>query len=201
MVELSEDDSTGAGLTVAAFPLVIGGMLGGILMLTLVQGTWSRLAASSLYAVVGGLILTLILHSWFSFLEGNFGLLWLAFIISNMATSFFIIGAGTLLGKDAGIAIGALTTMLIGNPISGASSPWEFIVSPWSAIGQHMVPGASARLLRSLSYFPDASTAGQWTTLIVWALVGLALAGAGYALALKNKGKSAPAHKEVVETV
>lgn len=38
VVDLSENDSTGAGLTVASFPLVLAGMISGIMMLTLVQG-------------------------------------------------------------------------------------------------------------------------------------------------------------------
>ncbi|MDO4916033.1 MAG: hypothetical protein Q3974_00250 [Rothia sp. (in: high G+C Gram-positive bacteria)] len=194
VVELSDDDSTGAGLTVAAFPLVMGGMLGGILMMTLVQGVWARLGASTLYAIMSGLVLTLVLHTWFGFLEGHFNVLWLAFMLSNMATSFFIIGLGSVLGKGAGIALGAITTMFIANPISAASSPWEFILKPWGAIGQHMVPGASAHLLRSLSYFPDANTAPQWWTLVIWALVGLILATIGFVVARKNKHHIAEPH-------
>lgn len=197
VVDLSENDSTGAGLSVASFPLVLAGMIGGIMMLTLVQGLWSRLAASFIYSVLSGLMITLILHTWFGFVQGNFALLWLAFVVSGLATSLFIIGAGSLLGFGPGMAIGAITTMLLGNPLSGASSPWEFLPKPWGAMGQHMVPGASARLLRSISYFPDANTAPQWITLLVWCAVGLALAFAGYAIAKKNKHKAEPMVVEV----
>ncbi|SIK57490.1 Uncharacterised protein [Mycobacteroides abscessus subsp. abscessus] len=54
-----------------------------------------------------------------------------------------------------------------------------------------------SRLLRSISYFPDANTAPQWITLLVWCAVGLALAFAGYAIAKKNKHKSEPMVVEV----
>ena len=66
-------------------------------------------------------------------------------------------------------------------------------------MGQHMVPGASAHLLRSISYFyfPDASTAPQWSTLLVWCAAGLILTLAGYAVAKKNKHKADPIVEEI----
>lgn len=75
---------------------------------------------------------------------------------------------------------GAVLTMFVGNPLSGATMPWQFLAAPWGAIGQLMVPGASGSLIRSLSYFPEASTAQQWWTLGVWALVGVVLALIGH---------------------
>lgn len=36
-------------------------------------------------------------------------------------------------------------------------------------------PGASGNLLRSLAYFPDASTTRPWLVLVGWAVVGVAL--------------------------
>lgn len=192
VVTLSEDDSNGAGLAVSSFPLVMAGMIGGIMMLTLVKGFFSRILTSTIYAALSGLTITLILHTWFGFVQGNFGLLWLAFAVSSMATSFFIIGVGSLLGFGPGMALGAIFTMFLGNPLSGATSPWEFLAKPWGAIGQHMVPGASAHLLRSISYFPDAATAPQWITLIAWIVFGLAIGFIGYLVAQKNKHKMDP---------
>ena len=122
VVTLSEDDSNGAGLAVSSFPLVMAGMIGGIMMLTLVKGFFSRILTSTIYAALSGLTITLILHTWFGFVQGNFGLLWLAFAVSSMATSFFIIGVGSLLGFGPGMALGAIFTMFLGNPLSGATS-------------------------------------------------------------------------------
>ncbi|WP_413455766.1 hypothetical protein ACLQ8T_04045 [Glutamicibacter sp. FR1] len=73
-----------------------------------------------------------------------------------------------------------METMFVSNPLSGATMPWQFLVAPWGAIGQHMVPGASSSLIRSLSYFPEASTAQQWWTLGAWALGRMVLALIGH---------------------
>ena len=106
-------------------------------------------------------------------MKGNFGLVWLAFGLSAMATATFILGCTAILGAP-GIGIGAVVTMLLGNPLSGAQAPWQFMVEPWGRIGQYLVPGASNTLLRSLSYFPDAPMAQQWWTLMAWVAAGVA---------------------------
>lgn len=179
VVQLSADDPNGTGLTAASFPLTMGGMIGGILVSLLVVGTWRRITALFAFAAATGLVITLVMQTWFLYLQGEFWLNVLAVGLSVLATSSFIVGTTALLGR-AGIAVGAVLTMLVGNPLSAAAVPWQFIVAPWGAIGQFLVPGASNWLLRSLSYFPDAPTAQQWWTLIGWAALGLVLSMVGH---------------------
>lgn len=179
VVEFSDADPTGSGLVAAAFPLTMGGMLGGILVSLLVVGVIRRLVALAGFAIATGLVLTLILQTWFGFLQGPFLLNALAVAMSVLATSAFIVGCTSLIGRP-GIAIGAVVTMLVGNPLGAAAVPWQFVVEPWGAIGQLLVPGASNTLIRSLSYFPDADTSAQWWVLVLWAVVGLVLAIAGH---------------------
>ena len=64
-------------------------------------------------------------------------------------------------------------TMLIANPIAAAAIPVQFLPEPWGAVGQWFVPGASANLLRSTSYFPEAATAAQWLILGAWIVGGV----------------------------
>ena len=80
-----------------------------------------------------------------------------------LATAAVVVGFNSLIGTP-GIAVGAVVSLLIGNPISGAAIPAQFIAGPWGAVGQWFVPGAASTLVRSLSYFPDADTAPQWWT-------------------------------------
>lgn len=54
--------------------------------------------------------------------------------------------------------------------------PSVFLPGAWGAIGQMMVPGASSTLLRSIAYFPEVATSGQWLVLGSWIAFGL-LAG------------------------
>lgn len=182
VVPLSGSDSSGTGLTIAAFPLVIGGILGGVLSLNLIKGTWRRFATATLYAVIAGALTALILSTWFGFIPGDFATLWAAFAATYLATASFMIGMGALLVPAAGLGLGVVVTMFIGNPISGASMPSAFLPGAWGQIGQMMVPGASSTLLRSIAYFPEAATSGQWLVLGSWIAVGLLAGVIGWAL-------------------
>lgn len=182
VVPLSESDSSGTGLAIAAFPLVIGGILGGSFSALRVNGTWRRFATATLYAVIGGALTALILSTWFGFIPGDFATLWAAFGATYLATAFFIVGVGALSSPLIGLAVGAVITMFIGNPISGASMPSVFLPGAWGQIGQMMVPGASSTLLRSIAYFPEAATSDQWLVLGSWIAFGLLAGVIGWAL-------------------
>jgi hypothetical protein len=96
-----------------------------------------------------------------------------------LATAAVVVGLQSLLGAP-GIALGAIVSLLVGTPISGAALPAQFIAGPWGEVGQWFVPGAASTLVRSLSYFPSADTAPQWWTLAAWAVGGLVLTVAGH---------------------
>ncbi|HEY4152244.1 MAG TPA: hypothetical protein VGM38_02880 [Pseudolysinimonas sp.] len=179
VVPLASTDKTGSGLVAASFPLVLGGMLGGILVALLVVGVVRRLVALFVYAIAAGFVLTLILQAWFGFLQGNFFANVGALSLAMLATAAIIVGFNALIGAP-GIAVGAVITMLIGNPISGAALPMQFLVGPWGAIGQFFVPGAASGLVRELSYFPDADNAWRWWVLAAWAAGGLVLSAVGH---------------------
>ncbi|MGN0065965.1 MAG: hypothetical protein ACI379_17150 [Nocardioides sp.] len=179
VVPLSADDPRGTGLTAAALPLVIGGMLGGVVTSLVVRGTSRRVVGLVAYTVLAGLAMTLVLSTWFGFLPGNFAAVWGVFTMTLLAISSTISGLASVIGR-AGIAIGALTFLLLGNPLSGVALPKEFLPSPWGGIGQLLPPGAGSTLLRLVSYFPDASTTQPWLVLVVWSLLGLVLLLVGH---------------------
>ena len=189
VVPLSESDSSGTGLAIAAFPLVIGGILGGVLSLNLIKGTWRRFATATLYAVIAGALTALILSTWFGFIPGDFATLWAAFAATYLATASFMIGMGALLVPAAGLGLGVVVTMFIGNPISGASMPSVFLLGAWGQIGQMMVPGASSTLLRLIAYFPEAATSDQWLVLGSWIAFGLLAGVIGWAVKERRAAK------------
>lgn len=182
VVPLSESDSSGSGIAISAFPLVIGGILGGSFSALRVNGTWRRFVTATLYAVIGGALTALILNVWFGLIPGDFATLWAAFSATYLATASFIVGVSALTAPIVGLGVGAVITMFIGNPISGASMPSVFLPGAWGAIGQMMVPGASSTLLRSIAYFPEAATSGQWLVLGSWIAFGLLAGVIGWAL-------------------
>lgn len=189
VVPLSDSDTSGSGIAIAAFPLVMGGTIGGVLSLTLIKGTWRRFATATLYAVIAGALTALILSTWFGFIPGDFATLWAAFGATYLATASFMIGMGALLVPAAGLGLGAVVTMFIGNPISGSSMPSVFLPGAWGQIGQMMVPGASSTLLRSIAYFPEAATSGQWLVLGSWIAFGLLAGVIGWAVKERRTAK------------
>lgn len=179
VVPLASTDKNGTGLIAASFPLVLGGLLGGILVSLLVVGVVRRLLALVVYAIAAGFVIALILQTLFGILQGDFLVNVAALALAMLATASIIVGFNALIGP-AGIAVGSVITMLIGNPISGASLPQQFLVAPWGEIGQFFVPGAASALIRELSYFPDADNAWRWGVLAAWAAAGLLLSAAGH---------------------
>lgn len=189
VVPLSEGDSFGSGIAISAFPLVIGGILGGSFSALRVNGTWRRFVTATLYAVMGGALTALILNVWFGLIPGDFATLWAAFGATYLATASFIVGVSALSSPLAGLGLGAVVTMFIGNPISGASMPSVFLPGAWGQIGQMMVPGASSTLLRSIAYFPEAATSGQWLVLGSWIAFGLLTGVIGWAVKERRTAK------------
>ena len=182
VVPLSENDSSGSGIAISAFPLVIGGILGASFSVLRVNGTWRRFATATLYSVIGGALTALILNVWFGIIPGDFATLWAVLSATYLANAVFIVGVSALSSPLIGLAVGAVITMFIGNPISGASMPSVFLPGAWGQIGQMMVPGASSTLLRSIAYFPEATTSDQWLVLGSWIAFGLLTGVIGWAL-------------------
>ncbi|WP_166825871.1 ABC transporter permease [Brevibacterium limosum] len=182
VVPLTDDDPSGAGLAIAGLPLTLGGIVGGVLTSMGIRSRRMRMVGTIVYGVVGGLALALIMQTWFGILQGSFTINALAIGLSIAATVGLINGFVSLIGP-AGIAIGAVLTMLIGNPIASLNQPKEFLAGSWGDIGQFFVPGAAGTLLRDLSYFPDAPMALQWWVLSAWLAVGIALILVGHVIA------------------
>ena len=189
VVPLSDSDTSGSGIAISAFPLVIGGILGGSFSALRVNGTWRRFATATLYAVIGGALTALILNVWFGLIPGDFATLWAAFGATYLATASFIVGVSALSSPLAGLGLGAVVTMFIGNPISGATMPSAFLPGAWGQVGQMLVPGASSTLLRSIAYFPEAATSDQWLVLGSWIGFGLLTGVIGWAVKERRTAK------------
>jgi hypothetical protein len=179
LVPLAAGDPRGTGLSTLSFPLVIGGMIGGVVVTLLIAGIWRRLAASVIYGVASGVIVVAVTQGWFGVLQGDAVLNVIAVAAAVLAITVFIVGMTSLIGPR-GIAVGAILSLLVGNPISGSAQPWQFLPEPWGAIGQWFPPGAGATLMRDLAYFPAASTLFPWLVLAGWIALGVLLSALGH---------------------
>lgn len=158
------------------FPLVMGGMIGGIAISIAVIGALRRVLAVIVYSAVGGVLLPGILDGWFGVLQGDF---WVESAVIALALAAPITGVVALIGR-AGIAVGPIVMMLFANPISGSAMPREFLPGVWGQIGQWFPPGAAANLPREVSYFPQADASFSWLVLAAWTVGGLLLSVIGH---------------------
>lgn len=179
VVPLSEDDPRGTGLTAAMFPLLLGGIAGGVAISLGVVGALRRIVAVVAYAVTGGLLLTGVMQGWFGSLQGDWWVNAGVITLALAAVAAPVTGLVALLGR-AGIGLGVVTMMLVANPISGVTVPPEFLPWHWGAVGQWFPPGASGTLLRDVSYFPAADASAAWLALGLWAGAGVILSLIGH---------------------
>ncbi|MGI9822553.1 hypothetical protein [Agromyces sp. Marseille-Q5079] len=179
LVPLAESDPRGTGIATSIFPLVLGGMIGGIAISFLVIGALRRVFAVVVYGVAGGLVLSAVLGGWFGSLQGGYWADAAAIGLALTAIAAPITGFVALIGR-AGIAFGPLVMLLFANPLSSANAPKEFLVAPWGEVGQWFPPGAAATLLRDLSYFPEADASFPWLVLGAWTVGGLLLSIIGH---------------------
>jgi hypothetical protein len=174
VVPLADTDERGVGLGSAVLPLVIGGLLGGILTTLALAGRARRLVAIAIYSVFAGAAVTGILQGWLGVLQGSYLANAAAIALAMFAIGATVAGLASVIGR-AGLALGAVTFVLFAVPLASAATPVEFLPTPWGAVGQWFPPGAAATLLRDLSYFPAADALFPWLVLAGWAVAGAAL--------------------------
>ncbi|MFF1549891.1 ABC transporter permease [Rhodococcus erythropolis] len=175
VVPLTADDPTGAGLTALALPLVFGGIMPAVVLVQLFpRSIVKRVLGAGGVAVVAGLALTAILQFGTNSLDGNYLLTALALTLGMSAISLPILGLESLLGMK-GFALGAVTMMFIGNPLSGMATTAAWLPAGWGALGQLLPPGAAGASVRSTAFFDGHGAATPLLVLACWIAVGIAL--------------------------
>ncbi|MQM28181.1 hypothetical protein GFD30_21830 [Glycomyces sp. NEAU-7082] len=172
LVALPADDPNGAGLSASALPLAMGGIVVAALIGLTVRGSGRQAAAAILAPPAVGAAVAAVLLYVLESLDGDFLPIAGALALAMAATAWSIIGLVKLLGR-AGLALGAVIVMLVGNPLSGMTSAPEMLPAPWGEFGQYLTPGAGGTLLRSTAYFD-----GNGASTAVWVLAAWLAAGA-----------------------
>jgi hypothetical protein len=174
VVPLTADDPRGAGFAAGFLPLLLTGMIAGILLVVLVPVPRMRILGVIGYAVGSGLLGGFVLREWLGVLSGNFWADAAVIGLVGLAASATVAGLGTVFGTP-GIGLGVLTIFLVGNPLSGVAGAPELLPQPWGEVGQHLPAGAGATLLRSVAFFDGAGGAYSMWVLVTYALGGLVL--------------------------
>jgi hypothetical protein len=188
VVAAPKADPRGAALSSSVLPMAIGGVAAGALVVVLgLRGTRAIVALLGAAALVGA-VAAAITHSWLGVLTGDWWEECASFGLITLAVSASVAGLGTVLGR-AGIGLGAMVMVLLGNPFSGVTSAPEMLPEPLGAAGQWLPPGAGGTLLRSVGFFDGRAADPPVLVLTVWAVAGLTLVTVG---ALRKKAGPGP---------
>lgn len=175
VVATPANDPRGSAIASSVLPLALAGTTSGAAVTLLVLRRGRAAAPLVGAAALVGIVATAIADSWLGVLGGNqwaeAGVLSLA----TLAVGATVAGFAALLGR-AGIGLGALLIVFLGNPFAGASTAPQMLPEPVGALGQFLPPGAGAgaSLLRSVSFFDGAAALTPTLGLTMWAAFGLA---------------------------
>jgi hypothetical protein len=189
VVPAAAKDQGGLVLASSVLPLALAGLLAGVLIALLSRPGLAQVVALVAAASLAGLAAVAVAQGWLGALNGS----WFAnagvFALTILAIASAVAGLGALLGR-AGIALGALLIVFVGNPFSGVATSPALLPTAVGAIGQLMPPGAGGNLLRTTAFFGGAGGGGSLAILIVWTTLGLAVVAI---VALLRRQRTAPA--------
>lgn len=166
-------DPRGGVLGASILPLAIAGVAAGSAV-TLLRLRGGRAATALLgVAALVGVIAAALTDSWLGVITGDWWAEAGALGLTVLAIGATVAGLAALVGP-AGIGLGALVMVLVGNPFSGVTSAPELLPRPVGTLGQWLPPGAGGSLLRSVAFFDGHAAGGAALTLTLWAAAGLA---------------------------
>jgi hypothetical protein len=184
-VPADPDDPRGTAFSSIGLPLVLAGVIGGVIVSLLGRPGLEEVGILAGVAALTGLVTIAMVQGWLGVLGGpwlvNAGVVALAVF----ATAATVAGLKALIGY-AGLAVGALLFVFVGNPWSGITSAPELLPKAAGFIGQLLPSGAGSQLLRSSAFFDGASGGGKILVLLVWAVLGTAAILAGATIRERN---------------
>jgi hypothetical protein len=186
VVATSGDDPRGAIFTAAMTPLVLGGVILAVMVAVLVgfRPAWREVLALGLVSSITGVGVHLVAQDYVGALPGDRVGTWAALSLMLFAISCTVAGLSALIGP-AGVAVGAIAMVFVGNPFSAVSSAPELLPRAVGELGQLMPPGAGANLLRSTAYFDGHGGAQHLVVLVAWSLAGIAAIVEGHRRTLR----------------
>lgn len=192
VVPAAGNDPRGAALSSSVLPLALAGIVAGAVVTVVGLRGVRAVAALTIAAALVGIAAVALAHSWLGVLTGDWWAEAGTLALATLAVSAAVAGLAALIGP-AGIGVVGFLVMFLGNPFSGASSAPQLLPEPVGMIGQWLPPGASATLLRSVTFFDGAAATGPALTLTWWAALGLGAVLLGNALKARTKSTASTA--------
>jgi hypothetical protein len=196
VVPADPDDPRGAAFGSMVLPLLLAGIVTGVLIMLLGRPGLGAIGILVAVAALSGLVTIAVVQWWLGVIEGP----WLAnaavLSLGVLAVAAAVAGLAALIGR-AGIAVMALLMVFVGNPWSGNVTAPELLPKAAGFVGQLMPPGAGGQLLRSTAFFDGAGAGGRLAVLLVWIGLGLGAVLAG--AQLRQRATVAPRAEPSVE--
>jgi hypothetical protein len=179
VVPADPDDPRGAAFGSMVLPLLLGGIVTGVIVTMLGRPGLGAIGILVAVAAVTGLATIAVVQWWLGVIEGPWLLNAGVLSLGVLAVAAAVAGLAALIGR-AGIALMALLMVFVGNPWSGNVSAPELLPKAAGFVGQLLPPGAGGQLLRSTAFFDRAGGGGPLAVLLVWIGLGFGalLAGA-----------------------
>ena len=179
VVPADPDDPRGSAFNASVLPLLIAGILTGVLVAeTITPPGLKQIGALVFASALAGLAAILIAQAWLGILGGG----WLAnaAVLSLLVLSISSVVAGLMaVMGHIGIGVAALLMVLLGNPWSGLGTAPELLPPPAGDVGQLFPPAAGGQALRDTAFFDGADLGGRLLVLFVWIAIGLSLVALG----------------------
>ncbi|MFD5329067.1 ABC transporter permease [Streptomyces sp. NPDC127092] len=193
-------DPRGAVLAAGLLPLGLAGAASSAV--TALLGLRGGRAAAALIgaAALAGLVGAALADSWLGGLTGAWWAEAGVLSLAVLAVGATVAGLSALIGR-AGLALGAVLMILLGNPSSGVATAPELLPAPLGTLGQWLPPGAAGTALRSVSSFDGAGAGSALLVLAVWAAAGLTAVLVGGRRATARAAGAAPAPAPLPEPV
>ena len=156
----------GGALASSVLPLVLAGIVTGVLAAVLGSSGFRRAALAVTGSLLAGVAATLIVQTWLDIIEGSWVANAAALSLTVLAVAAAVAGGYSLLGERGAVLV-ALTMVLVGNPFSAVGSAPELLPPPVGGLGQLLPPGCRSKpgsehwlLRRRGSRWPHRCAAG-----------------------------------------
>ena len=176
LAPLASGDTRGLAIFYAAFGVVLGGFLYGVVAFQVAPRLtlrW-RVTSIALFGAAGGVAVALLADTAYSSVPAPF---WeVVAIVGLLGTS--IAATATLVLRVVGAAgtfVTSVGLLIFGNATSTGNLPAEYLPSWMEPLAHVLPPGVAVRALRGASYFADDGVVPAVWVLAAWTVVPLLL--------------------------
>lgn len=172
---LTSEDPTGSSIATLGLPLIFGGNVSAILLITLfTKNPRLRVLGGLAIAVLGGFAVTAVMQFGLGVLDGNYLMTSFVLAMGIASISMTLIGLHNLMGM-AGIGIAGVILLFFSNPLSGLATGAAWLPGIWGTIGQLMPIGAAGTAIRSAAFFGGHGYGMSLWVSAIWAIAGILL--------------------------